>query len=60
MTEIITCECCGTWNWQKVSDENKHLSTTQEAHKQNKKPRQAFYCAYCWLKNDLWIEILGN
>ncbi|QDP62530.1 MAG: hypothetical protein Unbinned2404contig1000_7 [Prokaryotic dsDNA virus sp.] len=60
MAEITTCEYCGTCNWRMVGDENKHLATIQEAHTQNAKPRQAFYCAYCWQKNNLWVEILGN
>ena len=60
MTEIISCDCCGTWNWRKVGEEHKHLANTQEAHKLNGKPRQAFYCAFCWQRNNLWIEILGN
>ena len=60
MTEITTCEYCGSWSWRKVGEEHKHLANTQEAHKQNAKPRQAFYCGYCWHKNNLWNEILGN
>lgn len=58
MPEVITCECCGTWNWRKIGEGNNYLRSEQEADKLNAKPKDAFYCHYCWHKNNIWIEVV--